>query len=79
MINKVRRCSTRSDNVYFANNEQASLAFTATICFAHAEHNLIVSATLSGVETLKYPPFYGICFFVEIFSFFNLVSDFFSK
>ena len=41
MINKVGRCPTRSDNVYFANNEQASLAFTAAICFAHAEHNLI--------------------------------------
>ena len=39
----------------------------------------IVSATLSGVETLKYPPFHGICFFDEIFSFFNLVSVFFSK
>ena len=45
-----------------------------TICMT-----LIVSATLSGIETLKYPPFHGICLFVEIFSFFNLVSDFFSK
>ena len=41
MINKVGRCPTRSDNVYFANNEQALLAFTAAICFVHAEHNLI--------------------------------------
>ena len=41
MINKVGRCPTRSNNVSFANNEQASLAFTAAICFAHAEHNLI--------------------------------------
>ena len=41
MINKVGRCLTRSDSVYFANNEQASLAFTAAICFAHAEHDLI--------------------------------------
>ena len=41
MINKVGRSPTRSDNVYFPNNEQASLAFTAAICFAHAEHNLI--------------------------------------
>ena len=40
---------------------------------------IIVSVTLTGVETLKYPPFHGICFFVEIFSFFSLVSDFFSK
>ena len=41
MINKVGRCPTRSDNVYVANKEQTSLAFTAAICFAHAEHNLI--------------------------------------
>ena len=37
-------CPTRSDNVYFANNEQASLTvFTAAVvyCFAHAEHKLI--------------------------------------
>ena len=40
---------------------------------------IIVSATLTGVEALKYPPFYGIFFFVEIFSIFSLVSDFFSK
>ena len=40
---------------------------------------IIVSVTLTGVETLKYPPFHGICFFVEIFSFFSLVCDFFSK
>ena len=33
MINKVGRCPTRSDNVYFATNEQAWLAFTAAICF----------------------------------------------
>ena len=33
---------TRSDNVYFANNEQTLLAvFTASFCFPHAEHNLI--------------------------------------
>ena len=37
---------------------------------------LIVSATLSEVEPLKYPPFHGICFFVEIFSFFSLVNNF---
>ena len=30
-------------------------------------------------NTLKYRPFYGICFFDEILSFFNLVSDFFSE
>ena len=42
MINELGRCPTRSENVYFANNEQASIAvFTAVFCFTHAEHNLI--------------------------------------
>ena len=41
IINEPGRCPTRSDNVYFANNEQASLAFTAAFCFANAGHNLI--------------------------------------
>ena len=43
LINNIlARCPARTDNVYFANNEQASLAvFTAVFCFAHAEHNLI--------------------------------------
>ena len=39
-INDLGRCLTRSDNIYFANNEQASLAlFTVAFCIAHAEHN----------------------------------------
>ena len=41
IINELLRCPTRSDNLYFANNEQASLAFTAAFCFAYSEHNLI--------------------------------------
>ena len=42
MINELARFTTRSDNVYFANNEQASIAvFTAVFCFTHAEHHLI--------------------------------------
>ena len=42
MINELTRFPTRSDIVYFANNEQASIAvFTAVFCFTHAEHNLI--------------------------------------
>ena len=42
MINKLAGSSTRSENVYFANNEQASIAvFTAVFCFIHAEHHLI--------------------------------------
>ena len=36
----------------------------------------IVSATLSGAETLKYPSFHGIYYFDKIFCFFTLVSDF---
>ena len=37
IINRLRGSQTRSDNVYFANNEQASLEFF----IAHVEHNLI--------------------------------------
>ena len=42
MINEIVCFLTRSENVYFANNEQALIAvFTAVFCFAHAEHHLI--------------------------------------
>ena len=42
MINELARFPTRSENVYFANNEQASMAvFTAVFCFTHAEYHLI--------------------------------------
>ena len=42
MINELGRFPTRSGNVYFVNNEQASIAvFTAVFCFKHAEGNLI--------------------------------------
>ena len=42
MINELGRCPTRSENVYFANNEQTSIAvFTAVFCFTHAQHLLI--------------------------------------
>ena len=34
IINELGRCLTRSDNIYFANNQQA-------FCFVHTEHNLI--------------------------------------
>ena len=41
MINELGRLPTRSKNVYFANNEQASTAvLTAVFCFTHAERNL---------------------------------------
>ena len=37
MINELARFPTRSENVYFAKNEQASIAvFTAVFCFTHA-------------------------------------------
>ena len=42
MINELARSPTRPENVYFANNKQASIAvFTAVFCFTHAEHHLI--------------------------------------
>ena len=42
MINELACFPTRSENVYFANNEQASIAvFTAVFCFTHAENHLI--------------------------------------
>ena len=42
MINELARSPNRLNNVYFVNNEQASIAvFTAVFCFTHAEHHLI--------------------------------------
>ena len=42
MINEIACSPTRSENVYFANKKQASIAaFTAVFCFTHAKHNLI--------------------------------------
>ena len=42
MINELGHRPTRSENVYFAKNEQALIAvFTAVLYFTHAEHNLI--------------------------------------
>ena len=42
MVNELGRSLTRSENVYFPNNEQVSIAvLTAMFCFTHAEHNLI--------------------------------------
>ena len=42
MINELAGSLTRSENVYFANNEQASIAvFTAVFSFTDAEDNLI--------------------------------------
>ena len=39
MINELAGSLTRSENAYFANNEQASIAvFDALFCFTHAEH-----------------------------------------
>ena len=42
MINELAGSPTRSENVYFANNEQASIVvFTALFCFTHNKHDLI--------------------------------------
>ena len=42
MINELACFPTRSENVYFANNEQASIVvLTAVFCFGLAEHYLI--------------------------------------
>ena len=42
MINDFGHSPTRSENVYFANNEKLLIAvFTAVFCFTHAEHNSI--------------------------------------
>ena len=42
MINELTGSTTRSENAYFANNEQASIAvFSAVFYFTHAEHHLI--------------------------------------
>ena len=42
MINGLAGSPTRSENVYFANNEKALIAvFTAVFCFTHAENHLI--------------------------------------
>ena len=41
-MNSSKKSITRSNNIYFANNEQASIAvFTAVFCFTHAKYNLI--------------------------------------
>ena len=49
MINELARFPARSDNVYFSNNEQASIAvFTAVLCFTLAEHQLIKLKTISA-------------------------------
>ena len=42
MINELGHSTNRSDNFYFANNEQATIAvFTSVFYFTLAEHNLI--------------------------------------
>ena len=40
MINELARLPARLENVYFANNEQASITvFTAVFCLSHAQHH----------------------------------------
>ena len=41
MINELEGSPNRSENVYFAKNEQASIAvFASVFCFTHAKLNL---------------------------------------
>ena len=41
-VNELADSPTRSENVYFAKNEQASIGvFTAVFYFTHAKNNLI--------------------------------------
>ena len=41
-VNELAGSPARSEYVYFAKNEQASIAvFTAVFCFTHAEHHII--------------------------------------
>ena len=47
MINELVGSPTRSENVYFANNEQTSIAvFNAVFCFTHAKHHLVKLKTI---------------------------------
>ena len=68
MINELAGSPTRSENVYFANNEQASIAvFTAVFCFTHAENHLIKLKLYKGHGTRIH--------FFEIFSKFKYFGD----
>ena len=50
MINELARFPTRSENVYFANNEQASIVvFTAVYCFTHAKHHYLIKLNLYNI------------------------------
>ena len=40
IINEFGLCLTSSNNIYFANDEQVSLAFTDVLCFTHAKQDL---------------------------------------
>ena len=54
----------------------ASIDYVLQLLNITGYQDAIAFATLPGVETLKYSPFHGFCFFKEIFSFFlNLISD----
>ena len=54
MSNELAGSPTRSENVYFGNNEQASIAvFTAVFCFTYAKHHLInLNYTVIGQRKL---------------------------
>ena len=52
MINELAGSLTRSKNVYFANNEQASIVvYAAVFCFALAEH--LIKLNLKLLNQMK--------------------------
>ena len=55
MINELAVFPAISENVYFANNEQASIAvFTAVFGFTHAEHHLIKLKLYNSKKPIKF-------------------------
>ena len=53
MINELAGSRTRSENVYFPNNEQASIVvFTAVFCFSNAKHHLIKLKLAQAVNSV---------------------------
>ena len=54
MIDELARSPTGSENVYFVNNEQASIAvFTAAFCFKNVKLNLIKLKLYKKIDQRK--------------------------
>ena len=55
MINELAGFPTRSENAYFANNEQASIAvFTAVFCFVIDQRKLQQRAMWNSKKPIKF-------------------------